>query len=453
MSSKFTNVRLGDCCSKIGSGSTPRGGSNVYLESGEYALFRSQNIYNNGFATNGLVYITAEAATKLKNVTILEDDILLNITGDSVARVCIAPSEFLPARVNQHVAIIRTDSLELNSKYTRYYLSSSYMQKNMLSLASVGATRNALTKVMIEDFMIPKPPLQIQQKIADILSTLDEKIELNRKMNQTLEEMAQTLFKSWFVDFDPVHAKAGCKSDAELEKAATELGISKEILDLFPSELEENEMGMIPKGWAVKVLSDVIDFQNGYSFKSKELHKDIINSTKVFKMGHIHRGGGFKEEGKDTYFYNMNPERMNKYLLKQGDILMAMTDMKANMALLAHTALMPHTNRYLLNQRAGRLRVKDSSILNYPYVYIFSNHPSTIQDLRSRSNSGVQVNLTTIAILDTKIIVPAPNIHVIFDEMVLSLFNKLFVNNKEIINLQKTRDTLLPKLLSGEVEV
>ena len=78
------------------------------------------------------------------------------------------------------------------------------------------------------------PPLPTQKKIAHILSTLDDKIELNRKMNKTLEEMAQALFKSWFVDFDPVHAKAGCKSDDELEAAAKELGISKEVLESVP---------------------------------------------------------------------------------------------------------------------------------------------------------------------------------------------------------------------------
>jgi type I restriction enzyme S subunit len=170
-------------------------------------------------------------------------------------------------------------------------------------------------------------------------------------------------------------------------------------------------------------------------------------------MGHIHRGGGFKEEGKDTYFYNVDSNKMDKYLLEKGDILMAMTDMKANMALLAHTALMPHTNRYLLNQRAGRLRIKDTEILDYPYVYIFSNYPDTIHDLRSRSNSGVQVNLTTKAILDTEIIVPEQRVHAAFNKVTLDIYEKIFSNNSEIVRLQKTRDTLLPKLLSGELDV
>ena len=107
MSADWPIVRLGNYCSKIGSGATPRGGSSVYLDEGEICLIRSQNIYNDGFKPGGLVFITKDSADKLNNVIIEEDDILLNITGDSVARVCLAKSEYLPARVNQHVATIR----------------------------------------------------------------------------------------------------------------------------------------------------------------------------------------------------------------------------------------------------------------------------------------------------------------------------------------------------------
>jgi len=170
-------------------------------------------------------------------------------------------------------------------------------------------------------------------------------------------------------------------------------------------------------------------------------------------MGHIHRGGGFKEEGKDTYFTVLEQKKMYKYLLKKGDLLMAMTDMKANMALLAHTALMPHDDKYLLNQRVGRLRVKKDLQVGYPYLYIFSNYSDTINDLRSRSNSGVQVNLTTKAILETKILLPSDMLLMAFNSLAETMFEKIFANDAEIVSLQKTRDTLLPKLLSGELDV
>ena len=204
-------VRLGDYCSKIGSGATPRGDASVYLKESEICLIRSHNIYNDGFKTNGLVYITEKSADKLKNVIVEKNDILLNITGDSVARVCLVDERHLPARVNQHVAIIRPDPQEFDPRYLRYLLVSPVMQNLLLTIAAVGATQNALTKNMIETLEISKPPLQVQVAIANNLESLDKKIELNHQTNQTLEQIAQAIFKSWFVDFEPVKAKIKTK--------------------------------------------------------------------------------------------------------------------------------------------------------------------------------------------------------------------------------------------------
>jgi len=199
--SEWTSFRFGDVCTKIGSGATPRGGNSVYLDSGSIALIRSQNVHNDGFHRDGLAYITQEHAIELENVEVRESDVLLNITGDSVARSCQVDPEVLPARVNQHVAIIRPDPRKLWPRFLRYYLVSPRMQTNMLSLAGSGATRNALTKGMIEDFKVAAPKdIKEQQAIACILGALDDKIELNRKMNETLEEIARAIFKSWFVD-------------------------------------------------------------------------------------------------------------------------------------------------------------------------------------------------------------------------------------------------------------
>ena len=106
MECSFPLARLGDYCVKIGSGATPKGGKEVYLESGDYSLVRSQNVLNNQFSMDGLAYIAPEAAEKLNGVSVEAGDVLLNITGDSVARCCSAPGHILPARVNQHVAIV-----------------------------------------------------------------------------------------------------------------------------------------------------------------------------------------------------------------------------------------------------------------------------------------------------------------------------------------------------------
>jgi type I restriction enzyme S subunit len=208
MENDWKEISLKQVCQKIGSGATPRGGSSVYLESGEISLIRSQNIYNERFNPDGIVFISIDAAEKLKNVIVAEDDVLLNITGDSVARCCLPNPKYLPARVNQHVAIIRPKPDILDSRYLRYFLVSPQQQYFLLSLAGAGGTRKALTKGMIENLEILLPPLPEQRAIAQVLGSLDDKIALLRRQNETLEAMAQALFKSWFVDFDPVLDKA-----------------------------------------------------------------------------------------------------------------------------------------------------------------------------------------------------------------------------------------------------
>jgi len=178
---------LAQICSKIGSGATPKGGKESYL-GGDTSLIRSQNVLDFNFQYNGLALINEEQAHALDNVTVMDGDILLNITGDSVARCCKVPSKVLPARVNQHVAIIRAKNNIVKSDYILYYLQ--YKKQYLLSLSQGGATRNALTKKMIEDIEIPLPSLSEQENIVNILSSLDNKIELNRRINDNLKLIA-----------------------------------------------------------------------------------------------------------------------------------------------------------------------------------------------------------------------------------------------------------------------
>ena len=249
MSSDWPLKRLVDCCEKIGSGATPRGGKETYFDYGPVKLIRSQNVHNDGFSADGLAFISNEQAAKLSNVSVQENDVLLNITGDSVARVCQAGKELLPARVNQHVAIIRPKKTEIDAGFLRYFLASPAQQDYMLSLASAGATRNALTKGMIEDFQIPCPPVNLQHSIAKVLSVIDDRITLLRETNTTLEATGKGLFKSWFVDFDPVRAKC----DGKLPE-----GMDAATAALFPDAFEEKELGMVPSGWRIQKFEDFI---------------------------------------------------------------------------------------------------------------------------------------------------------------------------------------------------
>jgi len=194
--------RLGEITTKIGSGSTPRGGQASYKESG-ISLIRSMNVHDDGFREKKLAFIDEEQALKLKNVTIEEDDVLLNITGASVARCCIVPKEYLPARVNQHVSIIRLKENILHSSYLHYCLTAQENKNKLLNIGRQGATREAITKVQIENFMISYPQdMDIQLKILEELDGIKIKSELlqthyQQKLNN-LEELKKSILQKAF---------------------------------------------------------------------------------------------------------------------------------------------------------------------------------------------------------------------------------------------------------------
>lgn len=182
------------CCitTKIGSGATPKGGKESYKENG-ISLIRSMNVHNGYFKYDQLAYLDDEQAGQLDNVNVLEDDVLINITGASVARSCVVPSDILPARVNQHVAIIRAKKEVVNYCYlNNVFISYSYQQKLWSIAGAGGATREAMTKNQLEELMIPIPPLKLQNQFAQIVT----KIEEQKSLVQKAIDESQLLFDS-----------------------------------------------------------------------------------------------------------------------------------------------------------------------------------------------------------------------------------------------------------------
>jgi type I restriction enzyme S subunit len=255
-------VSLAEIATKIGSGATPRGGADAYLPTRErYALVRSQNVFDRRFDHAGLAFITDEQAEGLRGVALQPADILLNITGDGITfgRACMVPKDVLPACVNQHVSIVRVDAQRADAGYVLAFLTHPDVKPYIESF-NAGGSRRAVTKGHIESFRLPLPPLPEQRAIAHILGTLDDKIELNRRMSETLEAMARALFKSWFVDFDPVRAKAEGRDP----------NLPKPLADLFPTRLVDSELGEIPQGWGVGPLDSVLVLQRGFDLPATE---------------------------------------------------------------------------------------------------------------------------------------------------------------------------------------
>lgn len=426
MSCNWPIVQLGKYCTKIGSGATPRGGSSVYLDKGEVTLIRSQNIYNDRFKAEGLVYITEAAALKLKNVIIEPNDVLINITGDSVARVCLAPEEYLPARVNQHVAILRVDPKEFDHRYLRYFLTSQKVQNHLLTIASTGGTRNALTKIMLESLDVIKPPLGIQKEIGSILEKFENKIRLNTETNQTLEKMAQAIFKSWFVDFDPVKAKIRGEKTVGMDAATTAL---------FPDKLVASELGLIPEGFEIKPLDTIADFQNGLALQKFRPESDEDDFLPVLKIAQLRQGYC---DGKEKARTDIK-ESCRVY---DGDVIFSwsgslMVDLWTG-------------GNAALNQHLFKVTSKEYSLPMY--LYWTKHHLASFQQI-AKDKAVTMGHIKRSHLSESMCLIPSKALQNRFDEILHPLIKQSINLRLQSNKLSKLRDTLLPKLLSGDREL
>ena len=181
---------LREVTTKIGSGATPRGGKGVYQDSG-VALIRSQNVYDHRFDATGIARITDQAAHALAGVTVHARDVLVNITGESVTRTCSVDPNVLPARVSQHVAIIRARTDRLDPAFLRYSLLNPPIKEYLNTISKAGATRRALTKADLEGLEIALPPLLEQRLIVGVLGAFDDLVEKDRTLARSQETLAR----------------------------------------------------------------------------------------------------------------------------------------------------------------------------------------------------------------------------------------------------------------------
>ena len=192
--------KLGALTSKIGSGATPKGGRKVYIEEGCH-LIRSMNVQYNEFKYEELAHITDEAAKQLNGVEIQKDDVLFNITGASIARCCVVPSDVLPARVNQHVSILRLNQ-EVLPRFLSYIMNSPNHQQRLLEIGETGSTRQALTKTDLENHMICYPTIDSQTKIICTLDSLKSKVDTLQenydKISQECDALKQAILRQVF---------------------------------------------------------------------------------------------------------------------------------------------------------------------------------------------------------------------------------------------------------------
>lgn len=425
MGSEWPTVRLGVHCRKIGSGATPRGGKTAYLERGDFALIRSQNVYNDGFRLDGLAFISPDQAAALDGVSVEAGDVLVNITGDSVARVCQAPSYVIPARVNQHVAIVRPRPNEFDPRFIRYFLAVPAQQELLLSLASVGATRPALTKGMLEQLEIPKPPLSVQRDAVEPLWAIDQRIANLRRTNATLEAIAQALFKSWFVDFDPVRAKTEGREPE---------GMDALTAALFPNEFEDSAIGPIPAGWRIERLGKV-----SQNIREQANPAGLDPETPYIGLEHMPRRSiALMEQGVAEGLAS------GKFWYRKNDILFG--------------KLRPYFHKVGVATASGVcstdiLVVRPASFRWFGYVAMQFSSDALVSHATRLSNGAKMPRTNWSDLASYRVALPGESVAAAFDDMVRSLLEKLHANIASASTLASLRDTLLPRLISGKLRL
>ena len=432
------NYKLSELTTLIARGITPK-----YTDSKDSISVVNQKCIRDGKINFGLCRNHHHHSKKISSEKILQiNDILINSTGvGTLGRVSQIIDDLSKTTCDSHVTIVRPDPTKISPSFLGAF---TYLNQKIIESLGHGSTgQTELSRFDLGEIEIPKLSDKKQKFIGDFFQCLNRKIELNQKNNKTLEEIANAIFKSWFIDFDPVKVKS--------EGGSNEL--PDEISDLFPDSFEDSELGKIPRNWKFFELDKISEFQNGYAFKSKEYIEKSESSLEIFRMGYIHRGGGFKEDNSPVFVDNSSTGYQKKYSLEKNDLTISMTDMKNKMAILGCCALVEESNRFLLNQRVGRIRVKNCEILSSEYLYLHMNYPTHVDQIRSKSNSGVQVNLSTDVIKSTPILIPDKLVMEKFSKISNDLFSKIFKNNEMTKTIVEMRNILFPKLISGEVKI
>ena len=390
-------VLLKDICTKIGSGATPKGGKEAY-QGGEYTLIRSQNVLDFSFLFDGLVKINTLQAERLKNVEILPDDVLLNITGDSVARACMVDNSILPARVNQHVSIVRTDKTKALSSYILYYLQS--MKPYLLQLASSGATRNALTKSMIENLAVDLPSLDEQRKIVATVDLIQAKIRNNNKINENLAEQAQSILYHF--------------------------------MDEYP--------------YLLQPLSDIAIVIDCLHSKKPASIEDSI--YQLIQLDNI-RNDGFLDMSATKYMISQVDYEnwTRKCEIVEGDCVIT------NVGRIGAVSQAPYGTKAAMGRNMTCIRLKPEIELQaYFITALLSNHMR--RQIQSNTDEGTIMGALNVKNIP-KLLFPIfePSVMTELEDVLLPLRKQIEYSNLQNQTLAQLRDTLLPKLMSGEIDV
>jgi len=332
--------------------------------------------------------------------------------------------------LGQNLVLLRADGTKIFPPFFRWLVRGPIWWEQVSRYINVGAVFDSLKCVDIPKFTVPLPPLPEQKAIARILGTLDDKIELNRRMNATLEAMARALFQSWFVDFDPVHAKAAGRSPSGLDPATSAL---------FPDGCHDSEAGHIPKGWTVGKVSDVAT-----------LTRDAVNPGDFPAEAFDHFSLPAFDNGRTPKVELGSAIMSNKFIVTPNSVLLS--------------KLNPHIPRiWLPDLHASRRSVCSTEFMvacskpGGSREYLFSLFTSTpfasVYGTLVTGTTGSHQRIRPESVLEMKTIIPPAPLIEAFTTVAKPMFEHINRNTEKSRTLATLRDTLLPKLLSGELSV
>jgi type I restriction enzyme S subunit len=397
-----------------------------FSASGHCLFLNAGNVTSGGFKFSDCAFITTEKDAVLRKGKLARNDVVLTTRGTVGNTAYFDDSvPFDHIRINSGMVILRARQPELDSRYLYLFVRSEVFHSQVAALRT-GSAQPQLPIRDIYRIEIPIPPPEEQRAIAHILGTLDDKIELNRRMNETLEAMARAIFKSWFVDFDPVRAKAEGRDP----------GLPKPLADLFPDSFEDSELGEIPKEWGVGSLFDFASL-NPEAW-SKDTRPSVINYVDLSntKWGRI--------DEVTTYTQQEAPSRAQRVLRPQDTIVGTARPGNGSYALISEDGLTGSTGFAVLRP----LRTEYTE-----FVYLNATAADNIDRLAHLADGAAYPAVRPEVVAATLVLKSPDEVIERFSCVAEPVLAKAASNERESQTIAALRDTLLPKLITGELRV
>ncbi len=352
-------------------------------------------------------------------------------------RGCLVPDP-VDFCIAQDMVAVRANPKRVYPNYLFAVLRSPAVQEKIGQM-HVGTLIPHFKKGDFDKLLLPIPEPKAQEFIGDTYFELSAKIDANRRMNATLEAMARALFQSWFVDFDPVRAKLDGRPPAALDPATAAL---------FPDSLQDSAIGPIPHGWSMKDLGEIADFDKGLSYKGEGLAEE--GGMPMVNLGCFTGRGLFNADRVKRY----TGEYRERHLVHAGDLVIANTDMTQNRIIIGSPALVPELNgakEFLFTHHVFAVRFKTGAELWRRYVFFTLLKPEFREIAEGFSTGTTVLALPRDGLVNYSLCLPPIPLLEAFEKQVGPILGAFDANLHQSRTLATLRDTLLPKLLSGEL--